>query len=159
MTAGNGTEDATTVAAKKAKGLRSKADRFAVDPLQELAGMTELSLVDVALITSYDGAKVEIARLGIGFDQAGMTVRKPNGDTAGVVPWPLLQQFKASAPAAQSAGARPHVALEIDSDRRHHSFSISHIDLSALNASLTVLSKRYTGRDLVAVDPKAKGKR
>jgi hypothetical protein len=147
------------MATRKVKGLRRTEDGTASAADPEFDSMQELQLVDVALQATTERGEVEVPRLGLAFDRRGMTVNKWTGDAVGLVPWPLIRRMSTEVLAPAAAGSAPRVTLGVESDRRQHRFVISQVDASALTAILASMSTRYAGRDLVAVEPRAKGGR
>ncbi|MGH9292172.1 MAG: hypothetical protein ACRDZ6_05265 [Acidimicrobiales bacterium] len=124
-----------------------------------------MALAEVTLLTDVTGESEDVPGLGLCFDEKGMTVRRPDGSSAGQVPWVLLRAINAEAVEAsdgeRSVASSTKVSLEVRSDRRTHHFELPNVQPEALGALLSSLAGRY-GRGELAVTAgrgrKAKGR-
>ncbi len=152
-----------------------RSERGSGGPPAEFLAMEALDLVDVSLLAATEQGPVDIGRLALTFDHRGLWVRKWTGDVSGHIPWTRLQAFKTDGEPERPGrsersrgsdkasradkndkptGARARVGLEVRTDCRSHRFVVQHVDPVALEGSITSLSTRYAGRDLVQGEPR-----
>ncbi len=108
-----------------------------------MSDITELDLINVTLVTEFEGARAEVPRLGLAFDEGGMTVRKADGVPYVRIPWQFITELSADMIGSQRDASTTAVALDIQSSRKRHHFVVPNVQLAALTGSLGVLSQRY----------------
>jgi hypothetical protein len=119
-------------------------------PGSDMSDMTELDLIDVTLVTEYAGARAEVPRLGLAFNEGGMTVRRADGAPYVRIPWQFITELSADVVGSQRDVSTKAVALDVQSSRKRHHFVVPNVQLAALTGSLSVLSQRYGRGALVA---------
>ena len=126
-------------------------------PGSDLSGVTELDLIDVTLVTEFEGEQAEVPRLGLAFNSGGMTVRTPDGAPYVRIPWGSLMQLSAEV-AGERPSSSPAVTLDVKSNRKSHRFVVPNVQPQALTGSLGAVSTLY-GRDGLIATGKSSQKR
>ncbi len=122
-------------------------------PGSDLSDMTDLDLIDVTLVTEFAGQSTEVPKLGLGFAEDGVTVRKPDGAAFVRIPWGDIVGVVAEAEADPAPPAVSAVSLDVESSKRHHLFVVPNAEPGALAASLGVISHRYGGGSVTVAEP------
>jgi len=114
-----------------------------------MSAVTKLDLIDVTLVTQVAGQPAEVPRLGLAFNETGMTVCKADGKPYARIPWQLITELSASAVSPQRHSSATAVALDVQSSRKRHHFVVPNVQLAALTGSLGAMSQRYSRVALV----------
>ena len=119
-------------------------------PGSDMSAVTELDLIDVTLVTEVAGERAEVPRLGLAFNEMGMTVRKTGGEPYVRITWLSIVEVSADVVGAKRHSLSTAVALDVQSKRKRHRFLVPNVQPEALTGSLGAMSERYGRGTLVA---------